>query len=96
MPNVFRYSVDMLPKVIDRALSNKIPMVALFPYTNSKVKNNIQTYARNILTIPGLCDSSIWFKKGNSKNNHYLRSTIKTKDFFPIRTDASKPSVFIA
>ncbi len=39
MPNVYRYSVDRLSEIIDKAVSNKIPMVALFPYTNSKLKN---------------------------------------------------------
>ena len=40
MPGIHRYTIDRLGKVIDRALSQKIPMVALFPYTNSKLKNN--------------------------------------------------------
>ena len=33
MPGISRYSIDMLPKVIDNALKNKIPMIAFFPYT---------------------------------------------------------------
>jgi len=39
MPDVYRYSVDRLSEILDIAVSNKIPMVALFPYTNSKLKN---------------------------------------------------------
>ena len=35
MPGVFRYSIDKFGKVIDKAISHKIPMVALFPFTNS-------------------------------------------------------------
>ena len=31
MPGVYRYSVDMLAKVVDQTLKNKIPMIALFP-----------------------------------------------------------------
>ena len=31
MPGVYRYSVDMLTKVVDQTLKNKIPMIALFP-----------------------------------------------------------------
>ena len=27
-------------EILDKAVSNKIPMVALFPYTSSKLKNN--------------------------------------------------------
>jgi len=39
MTDVYRYSVDRLSEILDKAVSNKIPMVALFPYTNSKLKN---------------------------------------------------------
>tara|TARA_B100001250_G_scaffold92100_1_gene76669 strand:+ start:194 stop:1183 length:990 start_codon:yes stop_codon:yes gene_type:complete len=47
MPGVFRYSINILPKIIDRALSNKIPMVAFFPNTPSYKKNNLGTEALN-------------------------------------------------
>jgi len=47
MPGVFRYSVDMLSKVIDKALSNKIPMIAFFPNTPFNKKNDIGTEALN-------------------------------------------------
>ena len=32
MQNIYRYSLDKLPKIIDRAIKLKIPMVALFPF----------------------------------------------------------------
>ena len=47
MPNVFRYTVDRLPQIIDKALSKRIPMVALFPNTNQKFKNYIGSEALN-------------------------------------------------
>ena len=47
MPGVHRYTIDRLGKVVDRALSQKIPMVALFPYTNTKLKNNNGSEALN-------------------------------------------------
>ena len=47
MPGVFRYSIDKLNKIIDRAILLKLPMVALFPYTNSKVKNKFGSEALN-------------------------------------------------
>ena len=47
MPDIFRYSVDRLPEIIDKAVSKKIPMIALFPYTNSKLKNSIGSEALN-------------------------------------------------
>ena len=36
-----------LGKIIDRAISLKIPMVALFPYSHSKVKNKLGSEALN-------------------------------------------------
>ena len=47
MPEIFRYSVDQIPIILDRAVKNKIPMVALFPYTNKKLKNNSGDEALN-------------------------------------------------
>ena len=38
MPGVFRYSIDKLGKIVDKAISLKIPMVALFPNTRSFCK----------------------------------------------------------
>ena len=40
MPDIYRYSVNRLSEVVDKAVYNKIPMVALFPYTAKKLKNN--------------------------------------------------------
>ena len=40
MPEVYRYSIDNIPLILDKALKYKIPMVAIFPYTNQKLKNN--------------------------------------------------------
>ena len=39
MPGVYRYSVDNLSLILDRAIKNNIPMVALFPYTKPKLKD---------------------------------------------------------
>ena len=47
MPNVFRYSIDKLKSVVDKALKLGIPMVALFPYTNPKVKNLVGSESLN-------------------------------------------------
>ena len=47
MPGIFRYSVDLLPKIIDQSLKNKLPMVALFPNTPLNKKNNLGTEALN-------------------------------------------------
>ena len=47
MKGVYRYSVDNLSKIIDRAIKNKIPMVALFPNINEKLKDNSGIEALN-------------------------------------------------
>ena len=36
MPNVFRYSVDKLNSVVGKAIKKGIPMVALFPHTETR------------------------------------------------------------
>ena len=38
MPDIYRYSVNRLSEIVDKAVYNKIPMVALFPYTKLKNK----------------------------------------------------------
>ncbi|MDC0456218.1 porphobilinogen synthase [Candidatus Pelagibacter sp.] len=47
MPDVYRYTIDKIGIVVDRAIKNKIPMVALFPNTNKTKKNHIGTEALN-------------------------------------------------
>ncbi len=47
MPEIYKYSVNMLPKIIDKALSNKIPMVAFFPNTPTSKKNDFGSEALN-------------------------------------------------
>ena len=47
MPDVYRYTIDKLGIIVEKAIKNKIPMVALFPHTNKKVKNNLGTEALN-------------------------------------------------
>ena len=43
MPDVYRYTIDKLGIIVDKAIKSKIPMVALFPYTNKTKKNEIGT-----------------------------------------------------
>jgi len=47
MPDVYRYTVDKLGVIVDKAIKNKIPMVALFPHTKKSMKNEIGTEALN-------------------------------------------------
>ena len=61
MPEVYIYSIDKLSKVIDRAISLKIPMVALFPYSHSKVKDKHGSEALNENNI--VCRAIRYIKK---------------------------------
>jgi len=47
MPGVYRYSLDKLEKVIENAIKNKLPMVALFPNTPDSKKDIRGTEALN-------------------------------------------------
>ena len=47
MPGVYRYTLDKLNFIIDKALKQELPMIALFPYTEKKKKNNLGTEALN-------------------------------------------------
>ena len=47
MPGVYRYSIDRLGHIVDKSLKKKIPMIAIFPQTNSKLKNTTGSEALN-------------------------------------------------
>ncbi len=47
MPGVYRYTINRLSQIIDRAISKKIPMVALFPKTQNSVKDELGTESLN-------------------------------------------------
>ena len=47
MPGVNRYSINRLGIILDRAIKNQIPMVSLFPYTSSKLKDYLGNEALN-------------------------------------------------
>ncbi len=65
MPKVFRYSIDKLKSVVDRALKLGIPMLALFPYTNPKKRDE---YGNEALNENNLVCQAIKFIKKNYKN----------------------------
>ena len=66
MPGVYRYSINKLGVILDKALKKKIPMVALFPYTNTKLKNNLGSEALNENNL--VCRAIKYIKK-KYKNN---------------------------
>ena len=61
MPDVYRYTVDKLGVIVDKAIKNKIPMVALFPHTKKILKNKIGTEALNENNL--VCKAIRYIKK---------------------------------
>ncbi len=61
MPGVYRYSIDNIPMILDKALNSKIPMVAIFPYTDAKLKNNFGSEALNENNL--VCKAIRYIKK---------------------------------
>ena len=47
MPDVYRYTLDKVSNIVDKAIRNGIPMIALFPYTLGTKKNALGTEALN-------------------------------------------------
>ncbi len=47
MPGVYRYTINRLSQIVDRALKKKIPMVALFPKTQNAHKDELGTESLN-------------------------------------------------
>ncbi len=47
MPGVYRYTIDRLSQIVDRAIKRKIPMVALFPKTQNVLKDKLGTESLN-------------------------------------------------
>ena len=66
MPGVYRYSINKLGTIIDKAVNKKIPMVALFPYTNPKIKDE---YGSEALNENNLVCQAIRYIKKRYKNN---------------------------
>ncbi len=47
MPGVYRYSLDKISFIVEKAIRNGIPMIALFPNTSKGKKNSLGTEALN-------------------------------------------------
>ena len=47
MPGVYRYTINRLSQIVDKAIKKKIPMVALFPKTQSVHKDELGTESLN-------------------------------------------------
>ena len=47
MPGIYRYSIDKINYLVEKAINNKIPMIALFPNTAEHKKNSRGSEALN-------------------------------------------------
>ena len=47
MPGIYRHTIEDLSKIVEKACKLKIPLIALFPYTSFKRKNEYGTEALN-------------------------------------------------
>ena len=61
MPGVYRYTVNRLSQIIDKALKIGIPMVALFPKTKNSLKNEIGSESLNENNL--VCKAILEIKK---------------------------------
>jgi porphobilinogen synthase len=61
MPDVYRYTIDRISQIIDKAIKNKVPMVALFPKTKQTKKNELGTEALNENNL--VCKAILQIKK---------------------------------
>jgi len=61
MPDVYRYTINRLSQIIDKALNSRIPMVALFPKTKSSQKNADRDEALSDKNL--VCKSLVEIKK---------------------------------
>ena len=61
MPGVYRYTINRISQVVDRAIKIGIPMVALFPKTKNSLKNEIGSESLNENNL--VCKAIIEIKK---------------------------------
>ncbi len=61
MPGVYRYTINRLSQIVDKAIKKGIPMVALFPKTKKNLKNEIGSESLNENNL--VCKGIIEIKK---------------------------------
>ena len=61
MPDVYRYTIDRISEIVDKAIKNKVPMVALFPKIKQIKKNELGTEALNEDNL--VCKAILQIKK---------------------------------
>ena len=66
MPDIYKYTIDKLGPLVDKAIKNKIPMIALFPSTPKKKKDY---HGNEALNENNLVCKAIRFIKKRFKND---------------------------
>ena len=61
MPGVYRYTINRISQIVDRAIKKNIPMVALFPKTKKSLKNEIGSESLNENNL--VCKAILEIKK---------------------------------
>ena len=61
MPGVYRYTINRIAEIVDRAIKKGIPMVALFPKTKNRLKDEIGSESLNDNNL--VCRAIIEIKK---------------------------------
>ena len=61
MPGVYRYTINRISQIIDKAIKGGIPMVALFPKTKTNLKNELGSESLNENNL--VCRAIIEIKK---------------------------------
>ena len=61
MPDIYKYTIDKLGPLVDKAIKNKIPMIALFPSTPKKKKDYHGNEALNENNL--VCKATRFIKK---------------------------------
>ena len=72
MPGVYRYTINRITQIIDKAIKNEIPMVALFPKTKNSLKNEIGSESLNENNL--VCKAIIEIKKSPPNSIKLIRS----------------------
>ena len=61
MPGVYRYTINRISQILDRAIKIGIPMVALFPKTKNSLKNEVGSESLNENNL--VCKAIVEIKK---------------------------------
>ncbi|MDA9710684.1 porphobilinogen synthase [Candidatus Pelagibacter sp.] len=61
MPNVYRYSINRLSQIVDKAIKLGIPMISLFPKTHNSLKDNLGSESLNENNL--VCRAIVEIKK---------------------------------